>query len=160
MSQLKSETKTIGSNKFEVFMLSPLDAQDVLIDIGHILAPAIGKAAQAIGKADVTSPLDLDIDDPRISAGVAALLQGITKAKMRELIATMAGVSRCDGVPLDQTMEIVFRGNLALMYQWLWFALEVNFKNFTNWLGAGIKGVSGLAVVARSRGTSGDTGQQ
>jgi hypothetical protein len=88
------------------------------------------------------------------------LMQGITKEKMRELVSTMASVTHCDGAPLPDTMEIVFRGNLPLMYQWLWFALEVNFRNFTSWLGVAIKGVSALRAGAQSLNTSGDTGQQ
>lgn len=154
MSQLDSQTKTIGGHRFEVFKLPPFDAQDVLIDLSQILAPAIGKAASAFDAASsVQSPLDLDVDDPRIASGITALVQNITKPKMRELINTMAGVTHCDGTPLQKTMEITFRGDLPLMYQWLWFALEVNFGNFTGWLGDAIKGVTGMVRASQSQPT-------
>jgi len=158
MTQKDSQTRNIGAYKFEVFKLPPFDAQDVLIDIGHILAPALGKAATAIGSMSVESALDMDVDDPRISTGIAALMQGVTKEKMRELINTMAKVTHCNGQPLVRTMDEVFRGDLPLMYQWLWFAMEVNFKNFTDWLGTAITGVTGMVKAAQSQSTSKNTG--
>lgn len=160
MTQLDSEIRTIGAHKFTVFKLPPFDAQDVLIDIGQVIAPAIGKAAKVFGNTKAESVFDMDVEDPSIASGVAELMRGITKPKMRELINTMAGVSHCDGVPLRDCMEIVFRGNLPLMYQWLWFALEVNFKNFTVWLGTATKGVLGLKAAVQSQTTSQGTGQQ
>lgn len=158
MTQLDSQTKTIGGHEFRVFMLPPMDANDVLIDIGKTLAPALGKAANALGAVS-DEVLDMDIDNPKISSGLAALAEQISKEKMRELIKTMASVSHCDGTPLPKTMEIVFRGDLPLMYQWLWFALEVNFKNFTDWLGGAISGLTGLAKAAQSQRISKGTGQ-
>jgi hypothetical protein len=131
-----------------------------LIDIGQTLAPALGKAATAAASDAGDSLFDLDVDDPRISSGIAALAGSISKEKMRMLINTMAKVSRCDGTPLQKTMEITFRGDLPLMYKWLWFALEVNFKNFSDWLSDAISGVSKPIKAARSRRTSKGSGQQ
>lgn len=153
MSQLDSQEKEIRGHTFVVFKLPPLTAQDVLIDIGQVLAPALGQAANAFGGEGVDNVLDLDVDDPRIAAGIAALAKGVTKQRMRELIKTMAEVTHCDGKPLLKTMEMTFRGDLPLMYQWLWFALQVQFGNFTSWLGAAIKGVSVTVKGAQSQGT-------
>ncbi len=160
MSQLESQTKSIGKHRFEVFKLPPLVAQDVLIDIGQVLAPALGKAVTAMDSVPDGNPLDLDIDDPRIGSGIAALGQSISKAKMRELVNTMADVTHCDGKPLLHVMEAVFRGDLPLMYQWLWFALQVNFGNFTGWLASAIGGLSVTKKGAQSQNTSSDIGQQ
>lgn len=160
MSQLEAQEKAIRGHTFKVFKLPPLDAQDVLIDIGQAFAPALGKGMSAVGSlGSADSPLDLDVDDPRISTALATLAQNISKAKMRELINTMAGVSWCDGKKLPAVMDAVFRGDLPLMYQWLWFALTVNFGNFTEWLGGAIKNVSNLTKAAQSQTISGDTGQ-
>lgn len=160
MSQKEAQEKKIGDHTFTVFKLPPLDAQDVLIDIGQTLAPALGRAVNTVGSlGDSESLLDIDVDDPKVSAGLTALMQGITKEKMRSLVNTMAEVSQCDGKRLTQVMPEVFRGDLPLMYQWLWFALVVNFGNFTDWLAGAIKGVSGLTKVAQSQTISGDTGQ-
>lgn len=158
MSQLESQKRTIGVHEFEVFKLPPLTANDTLIDLGQILAPAITKAA-AVGGQGPDSPLDLDIDDPRIASGISALAAGITKEKMRELIRTMADVSHCDGKPLPKVMDAVFRGDLPLMYRWLWFSLEVNFGNFTAWLENATGGFFATKKAARSQSTSSDTGQ-
>lgn len=162
MSQLEAQSKQIEGRTFKVAKLPPLDAQDIMIDIGQALAPALGKAAagaaQAFGGSGADSLLDVDVEDPRISSGIAALVQGISKAKMRELVNTMASVSWVDGMPLPQQMPIVFRGNLPLMYQWLWFALGVNFGNFIEWGRSAIGGVLASNPVARSPTTSGDIG--
>lgn len=160
MSQLDQQEKTIGGHKFTVFKLDPMTAQDVLIDIGQVLAPALGKAANAVGAIGEDSLLDLDVDDPRISTGIAALAQGVTKQRMRELVNTMAQVSLCDGKKLPTVLDVVFRGDLPLMYQWLWFSLVVNYGNFTGWLGSAIGGVSAVKKAAQSLSTLGDTGQQ
>ena len=158
MTQKDSQTRNIGAYKFEVFKRPPFDAQDVLIDIGHILAPALGKAATAIGSMSVESALDMDVDDPRISTGIAALMQGVTKEKMRELIKTMATATPSTGQPLTRTMDAALRGALPLRYQWLWFAMEATCKTFTDWLGSAITGVTGLVKAAQSRTTSKNTG--
>jgi len=161
MTQLQSQTKTIGDHRFEVFKLPPFEAQDVLIDIGQIIAPALGKAAKAFtGDQQVDSLLDIDVENPHLATGIAELVRNITKPKMRELVHTMASVTHCDGTPLPKVMEITFRGDLPLMYQWLWFALEVNFGNFFPWLGTAIKDVSNQAVAARYQSTSNDAGRQ
>ena len=161
MSQLESQVRTIEGHKFEVFKLSPLDANDVLIDIGHALAPALGEAAKIYGamSEEEGNPLDLDTDDPRIGSAIAALAQNITKPKMRELINTMASVTHCDGTPLPRVMEKVFRGDLPLLYQWLWFSLTANFSNFSGWLAKSIGGATARAKASQSQNTSSDTGR-
>ena len=142
MSQTDAQEKTIDGHTFKVFKLAPLDAQDVLIDIGHALAPALGKAATAFDNLKGQSIEDLDVDDPRVSTAISTLIQGITKEKMRGLVGTMASVTHCNGTPLPRVQEQVFRGDLPLLYQWLWFALVTNFGNFTSWVGTGISVVS------------------
>jgi hypothetical protein len=159
MSQKDSQKRTIGGHRFEVFKLPPFDAQDVLIDIGQVLAPALGKAVSVFGSTKADSVLDIDIEDPRISTAIGSLAQSITKDKMRQLVTTMASVTHCDGTPLPDVMEIVFRGDLPLLYKWLWFSLVANFGNFTDWLGGAIKGASGLKEAAQSLNTSKTSGR-
>lgn len=153
MSQKDSQSKEIGGHTFTVFKLPPLTAQDVLIDIGQVLAPALGQAAAAFGGDQVENVMDLDVDDPRIATGLAALAKGLTKVRMRELVKTLAEVTHYDGKPLPKVLNEVFRGDLPLLYQWLWFALQVQFGNFTSWLGAAIKGVSVTVKGAQSPST-------
>lgn len=130
MSQLDSESTTIGDHKFEIFKLSPLEAQDTLIDIVQALAPAAGEIAGAI-EGGVNNLLDSDLASPRVGAAVSKLVAGLTKDRMRALVATMRGVTHCDGQPLERSFEVVFRGDLPLMYRWLWFAIKVQFGNFS-----------------------------
>lgn len=163
MTQYASESKEIQGHMFTVAKLPPLDAQDVMIDIGQALAPALGKAAagaaQAL-KSDGESILDINISDPKIADAIGALIGGIGKAKMRELVNTMASVTKVDDLPLTTQMSVIFRGNLPLMYQWLWFSLAANFGNFTGWVRSATSGVLDSVTASQSRPTSKGIGQQ
>lgn len=160
MSQLTTESKQISGHVFTVAKLDPLTAQDVMIDLGQALAPAFGKAAAGAATAlGGDSLLDVDVEDPKVSGAVTALVQGISKAKMRELVQTMASVSTCDDIPLAKTMAVTFRGDLPLMYEWLWFSLRVNFGNFFAWGQNAISGALASAPAVRSQTTSKGIGQ-
>lgn len=130
MSQLDSQSDTIGDHTFEVFKLPPLDAQDILIEILHALAPAAGKVVNVLEDGGLQNLMEAKIESLEAGEAIVRLSQGITKERMRELVKVMATVTRCDGKKLNATMEVVFRGDLPLMYQWLWFALKVQFGNF------------------------------
>lgn len=131
MSQHKPQTKTIAGREYSVCKLDPLTAQDVLIDIIQALAPAapeVAKIAKSMADGDVEGGEDVSFEDASV---IGTLAQGLSKAKMRELIATMRRVSQCDGKPLDSVFEAVFLGDLPSMYRWLWFCLAVQFGNFS-----------------------------
>lgn len=164
MTQLETESTTIDGHKFTVHKLDPFVAQDILIDLGQLIAPALGKAvsgaASVLGHAKGQSMLDLDTEDPKLADGIAALALGLDKAKMRQLVQIMAEVTiHNDGQRLSQVMAVIFRGDLPLMYRWLGFALKVNFSNFYVWAASAIKRAIAMALAAQSRDTSKDTGQ-
>lgn len=159
MSQKDAQEKDISGHHFKVFKLPPLDAQDLLVDISHALAPALGKAVSAYDTLKGENPLDLDVEDPRVAQAIASLVTGISKAKLRELVATLAKVTHCDGKPLGPQLDEVFRGDLPLMYQWLWFALTTNYSRFTEWVGSAFAGVKKIAGAGPSQSISGEAGQ-
>jgi hypothetical protein len=166
MSQLESKTKTIDGHTFEVSMLDPFDAQDILVDIGQAIAPALGGVAAGAAKlvsSKAGSLLDVDISDPEIASAITGLFKGIEKAKLRQLMLQLAEVTTYVGkqerVKLTQVYKVLFRGDLALMYRWFWFALTANFENFTGWAGDAISAVTGIVKAAQSQSTSKDTGQ-
>ena len=158
MSQKDAQEKTIAGHHFKVFKLPPLEAQDLLIDISHALAPALGKAVSAYDKLQGRDVMDLDVEDPRVSTAIATLVTGISKAKMRELVATLAKVTHADGKPLAPQLDELFRGDLELMYQWLWHALVTNFGSFTGWVGSALSVAKRTAGADPSPTTSGEPG--
>jgi len=163
MTQQQSETAEIQGHRFEVAKLPPLDAQDVAIDILQAIGPAIGGIAagmaRATGKDDIDSVLDIDIEDPKLGTAIAQLLSALDKRKLRELVDKMMSVTRCDDLPLKQHFIVTFRGNLPLMYQWLWFALKVNFGDFFAWGQDAIGGALAKTKESQSRNTSDESGQ-
>lgn len=159
MSQLESKTKVIGDYKFEVYKLSPLDANGILIDIAKTIGPALGSTIGTVVEAGgVDELLDSDMGSKDVSAVIGSLLANLSKERMNSMIETLAKSTHCNGKKLSETMDIVFRGDLPLMYQWLGFALKVNFENFTGWLGVALKGV--VPALSKSQTTSKGTGQQ
>lgn len=160
MSQLDSQSITIDGHKFEVFKLAPLDAQDTLIDIVQALAPAAGQIANVAEAGGTSALLDADLGSVNAGQAIVKLSQGLTKVSMRALVKTMAEVTICDGKRLPDTMEIVFRGDLPLMYRWLWFALQVQFGNFLGPVRDAIASATRAGEQRRqSQNTSGENGQ-
>lgn len=168
MSQTDSKTKTIDGHTFEVFKLDPFTAQDILIDLGQAIGPALGNVAGGIakltGNEKAESLLDIDTSDPEIGRAVGALFSSLDKAMLRELINKMAEVTVYVGSEkkgkLPGIMAVLFRGNLRLMYQWLWFALEVNFGDFFGWVGTAIGDVTGIVKADPSQSTLPGIGQR
>ncbi len=160
MSQLESQTKAIAGRQFEVFKLPPLDANDVLIEIVEVVGPALGKLADASTKAKKTSILDLELDEIEVGDAIEFVAKSLTKERLRSLIGTMSKVSHCDGKRLADVFDIVFRGDLAAMYQWLFFAIEVNFGNFFDFLRSAIgRGRAAVSQADQFQTTSEDTGR-
>lgn len=160
MSQLQSQTKAIAGRQFEVFKLPPLDANDVLIEIVEVVGPALGKLADASTKAKKTSILDLELDEIEVGDAIEFIARSLTKERLRSLIGTMSTVTHCDGKRLTEVFDIVFRGDLAAMYQWLFFAIEVNFGNFFDFLRSAIgRGREVVSQASQSPSTLDDIGR-
>lgn len=160
MAQTDSKTKQIGKYKFEVFKLDPLIAVDVQLDIMQAVAPALGGTVNLVQSKGLDSVLNADVGGFEVGSVVSAFFGGLSKEKLRELINTMASVTHCDGTPLPKVLPVVFRGDLPLLYEWLWFALEVNYKNFIEWAGTAIKSAFGKTAASLSQNTLKDIGLQ
>ncbi len=139
MTQKQPHTTTISGRTFTVYKLPPMDAQDILIELLQALSPAapeIAKIAMDQDKRDddeqIVSPEDVSV--------ITKIAAGLSQDMMRRLVGTMATVTEYGGTrlaaPADALLPSapyneVFRGDLPLMYQWLWFCLKVQFGNFS-----------------------------
>jgi hypothetical protein len=164
MSQLDAETKEIDGHTYKVMMLDPLVATDLLADIGQILAPTLGAIGGVLAKekGDTLNKMfdgfEADDDtniDAAIEKAVVGFFQRFDKAKQRELIQTLAKVTVVvmpDGKEprLQDTFQIHFRGRLKALYQWLAFALKVQFQDFFSGTDIGISRVVQKVAQATS----------
>jgi len=128
MSQVDSQKQYIDGDEYEVFMLDPMTANDLLIDIGGAIGPALGAFA---GASDGNDLLDSTMDGEKLGDGVALLFKGLDKAIVRRAIQSLSEVTTVTGKgKLNQIQAIQFRGKIGTMYKWLGFALKVQYSDF------------------------------
>lgn len=159
MSQSTPEKRTLGSYEYSVYMLPPLEAHDMLVDLGVSVLPSLGNVFAAfVGTEDPeqsSEAKDLweaiqDASNPDQMAKAFESL-AVSLAKNKGLFRDMIDkLSRQTMVRLDDDREprlsdvfnTHFRGQLPAMYKWLAFALEVQFGNFSELVGS----VTGLSA--------------
>lgn len=157
MSQMDGITKAIDGEEFRVLMLDPLIANDLLVDIGKTLGPALGALLASIlkakdSKAAFSQLLDgvrglpgMEMDDDTQEAvsdligdglerALVGLIDRIEKGKLRDVISIMESVTSVrkgnDWPQLGTLSTVLFRGRLKLMYKWLAFAIRVQYRDF------------------------------
>lgn len=148
MSQQDSQSKEIKGHRYTVRMLDPLVANDLLIDIGEIIGPAIGAFVASEGKDHKTNA-------DMIHEGIGGLFRRLSKEKMRETLDELAKVTdvrvKGDKEPtLDSIFTVHFRGRVGAMHEWFVFALGVQFADFFDSIQPAIDRVKELVSAAAS----------
>jgi len=158
MAQIDSQSTEIGGVTYTVYPIDPMVANDILIEIGHVIGPSIGALAAAESDDD-------DADPDLVNQAIGGLFQRITKPTMRSIIDTLAKATevRTDATTekaprLSSILAVHFRGQLGAMYQWLWFALKVQFGDFFALAVPAIDRARGLAGAASSSPGTSPTG--
>jgi hypothetical protein len=140
MSQQASQSTTIDGVKFEVFMLDPDKAMKHSLSLLKIIGPGAGAIAdlkQSGGLENVESIGDLDWGDDGFQRLFSAILDKIDSEFLLELINDLSEVSEVEpGGNLQACRALLFRGKTALQFKWLWFALKVNYQDFSGALGS------------------------
>ena len=167
MTQKDGETRELGGEVFQVRMLDPLTANELLIDLTKTLGPAFAPvisgivrspdSAQALSElldgldeseeknddtestGRVTEPLTAIVRAKTavgdgLERGIEKLVDRLEKEKLREIIDLLANVSCIkkgnDWPSLKTVFPVVFQGRIKLMYQWLFFAIRVQYMDF------------------------------
>lgn len=140
MSQAQPvRSDNIDGFQYEVFMLDPLAAADMLADLSNILAPVIGAATNILATGDVSIRDILDGGIEGIGDQLGMTLQNFfatfPKAKQREFMAQLSAISTVvmpDGATpkLNSVFKAHFRGRTMSMYKWFLFALKAQFSDF------------------------------
>ena len=156
MSQMDGHKKEIDGVIYTVYMLPPKTAMDMLVDIGKVVGPSLGTIMDAASRnGGVSELLGMSVTSEFFSKAAGELFQRMDKAVLRSVIGQLAQVSMADGVKLEDTFDIHFRGKLGSMVKWLAFALKVQFGNFFSALGdATAQGARKMKAASQSPITS------
>lgn len=122
---MSDNKKTINGTTFEVQKFPAKRGLQVLTKLGNMVGPALGGLGDRLDEADSTA------------AGLSALgraLETLEFERLEWLIDAMAEVTIVHGAKgtakLPDVFDAIFAGAYAKVFQWLMFALEVNFGSF------------------------------
>lgn len=155
MTQLDNQSKEIDGVTYTVAMLNPLAANDLLIDIAHVVGPSLGAGAGAFAGAftsgDGADPMETKADPMMLDRAISGFFERVTTAKMREMISTLAKVTTVrlgDKSPfLNDILAVHFQGKLGKLYEWLGFAIKVQLGDFFD---SAIPAIASAAPLVRA----------
>lgn len=124
MSQRDAKVFTIGEHRYEVYMLPPKVARHMLVDVGKVLAPAVGALA---GKGGLESVLDSSVD---VGAALGGMMDRLDHETLDRHFDALAKVTHVDGKPLGPIFEVHFMGAVGEQMEWFAFAMRANFEDF------------------------------
>lgn len=135
MSQMDGTSEVIDGQTYTIYMLPPMTSHDLLLDVVKMIGPALGPVFDVLfsdavkqGKKEI---LEQQVGTDFFSKAASALFSGLDKGTVRNVIEKMIEVSQVDGKPLKGIFDIHFRGRIDVMYQWLIFAMKVQWgKSF------------------------------
>lgn len=136
MTQIDTHSTVIEGDTYEVYMLDPDTAMDLLVELAKVAGPAItGLVGMATDKG-LSSVLEADTSDPGVADAVAGFFGKLDAALLRRLTSTLAKMTHVNGKPLSGIYAMHFRGRLGLLFQWLGFALKAQYSDFSKGLRA------------------------
>lgn len=131
-----SETRRIGEHEYTVRMLKVDTAIDILIDLIGMLGEPIAELLIAGESSALGAGLEQeDLEDTEANRGIAILLKVLVgklhKDRIRHIIRELVAVSDVNNVSLSKEYDAHFRGEIFLLAQWLWFALQAQYRDFS-----------------------------
>ena len=133
---LEHEKATINSTGYKVTKLPYKASKRVLLRLYKALGPALGQGlADALaGPSGLRSVLGAEIG-PALGAAVRTLAETLAEEDFDFIVEALAEYTEISKstdkwVPLKNEMEFHFSGNMPELFQWLAFALRVNFGGF------------------------------
>lgn len=149
----EARTKEIDGVRYTVNLLSPTPALDLLMDLVKMLGPGLSPVFSNLGTLE--QAMDREVSDLKtefLGEAVRALCASLDKDIAKRAIQTLAAVTVVEGSgPLNKIYEAHFaQHGLGPLFQWLPFALQVQYDDFFAVLGSAIKSAPRPAVMARA----------
>jgi hypothetical protein len=112
----EEQTKEIGASTYLVRQLPATQAQRLFVRLSKLVGPAIAELTTG-GKDG-------------LKGAAMHVLGGLEPSDVEDITKQMAKMSEVDNKPLDKIFDVHFTGKQAELWQWLLFALEVQYKDF------------------------------
>jgi hypothetical protein len=151
MSQQSIEIKEIDGKKFEMYMLTPIESNDLLIDVIKMIGPSLGPVFDMyfskLKDAGVENIMEQEVGGDFFSKAAKALFTDIDKVVLNECIRLFRTQTHVDGANLnnDDVFTNTFSGKLGDLYKWLFWGMSVQWgKSLTD-------SISGLSGILQSR---------
>lgn len=128
---IESEETTIGDTTYRVTQLGAKQGRRLLMRLLRLAGPSL---TEAIGGDTSLASLG-DVDLSTLSGAVKRLCENALEDELEHLFDTFAPKTQIDKgegkwAVLSHEAELHFAGKYREMFEWLWFCLQVNYKDF------------------------------
>ncbi len=128
----RTEKKVIEGITFEVNQLGAREGRRVLLKLGKVLGPVMGSLFE------LQDGIKLDV----VLYAVGQIVERISDGDLDDLCETMgkhtefmpAGSTKTINLSMAQ-QDLLFAGKYHVLFQWLAFAIKVNYEDFISALG-------------------------
>lgn len=141
---IQTEEKLIGEHTYFVTQLGALQGRKLLRRLVAIAGPALAELVKELPPASKDGRgFDLGaLNLSTVGAAVEALTERMTEEELEHVCNVLAARTEVQldperRVPLQSIFDVHFAGRYSAMFQWLAFALEVNFRDFFAGSGTG-----------------------
>jgi len=155
MSQLEAISEVIDGKQYDMYMLEPLTSHDLFMDVVKMVGPTLGPIFDAAfagrGSAEgLEDLLEREIGPDFFSNATTKLFGAIDKAVLNKVIAEFRKVTLVDGVELNKTFDVHFKGEIHNMYKWLLFGMKAQWGKSFSALVSGVM-TQGAKTMAKKK---------
>lgn len=142
---------------YTVHMMPPLDALDLFQDLVKVIGPGLAPIFNNLGT--IVALLDQEVEGMRtdfLGEAIKTLSSGVDKKVTREVIKKLAEHTSIAGetgsVSLAKVLDAHFgnAGLAAMMFDWLPFALQVQYGDFLGRVASAMKSGASLAKTMQA----------
>lgn len=121
------QSKVIGGVTYEVYPLGFGQARSLFVRLFRVAGPAVAQTVMAAAQGGGLG----DLGDKDVMTAVEAMADRLTEEDFKYVCDVLANQTMVSGAgKLSEVEENHWRGRFAEMFQWLGFALQVNYAGF------------------------------
>ncbi len=121
------EERTIDGHLYAVSQLPASRGLEMFGRLAGLIGPA---ALEALARG-----ASLDKDLQTLAPAAVALFARLKPGDLSEIAKGLLGPATVDGKPLEQQFDLHFQGRIMHLFKVIFFAVEVNFRDFRDALG-------------------------